>query len=38
LRTLRAPVASIGGAATFDGVLLTDIVAALPSTLGERRR
>jgi uncharacterized membrane protein len=29
LRTLGAPVASIGGAGTFDGVFLTGIVAVL---------
>lgn len=37
LRTLGAPVASIGGAGTFDGVFLTGIVAVLLSGIGERR-
>ena len=37
LQTLGAPVASIGGAGTFDGVFLTGIVAVLLSALGERR-
>jgi uncharacterized membrane protein len=37
LQTLGAPVASIGGAGTFDGVFLTGIVAVLLSGLGERR-
>jgi len=36
LQTLGAPVASIGGAGTFDGVFLTGIVAVLLSALGER--
>jgi uncharacterized membrane protein len=30
---LGAPVASIGGAGTFDGVFLTGIIAALLATL-----
>jgi uncharacterized membrane protein len=29
LKTLGAPVASIGGAGTFDGIFLTGIVAVL---------
>ncbi len=37
LQTLGAPVASIGGAGTFDGVFLTGIVAVLLAGLGERR-
>jgi uncharacterized membrane protein len=37
LQTLGAPVASIGGAGTFDGVFLTGIVAVLLSALGDRR-
>ena len=37
LRGLGAPVASIGGAGTFDGVFLTGVVAVLLSGLGERR-
>ncbi len=37
LQTLGAPVASIGGAGTFDGVFLTGVVAVLLSGLGERR-
>ena len=37
LQTLGAPVASIGGAGTFDGVFLTGIVAVLLSGLGGRR-
>jgi uncharacterized membrane protein len=37
LQTLGAPVASIGGAGTFDGVFLTGIVAVLLSGIGERR-
>ncbi len=36
LQTLGAPVASIGGAGTFDGVFLTGIVAVLLSALGDR--
>jgi uncharacterized membrane protein len=31
LKTLRAPVASIGGAGTFDGIFLTGILAVLLS-------
>jgi uncharacterized membrane protein len=38
LQTLGAPVASIGGAGTFDGVFLTGVVAVLISGIGERRR
>ncbi len=37
LQTLGAPLASIGGAGTFDGVFLTGVVAVLLSGLGERR-
>ncbi|MGD1037922.1 MAG: DUF1614 domain-containing protein [Roseiarcus sp.] len=37
LQTLGAPVASIGGAGTFDGVFLTGVVAVLLAGLGERR-
>ncbi len=37
LQTLGAPVASIGGAGTFDGVFLTGIVAVLLSGLGGPR-
>jgi uncharacterized membrane protein len=37
LQTLGAPVASIGGAGTFDGVFLTGIVAVLLSAVGERQ-
>jgi uncharacterized membrane protein len=33
LRTLGAPVASIGGAGTFDGVFLTGVIAVLLATL-----
>jgi uncharacterized membrane protein len=38
LQTLGAPVASIGGAGTFDGVFLTGVVAVLIAGIGERRR
>jgi uncharacterized membrane protein len=38
LQTLGAPVASIGGAGTFDGVFLAGVVAVLLSGIGERRR
>jgi uncharacterized membrane protein len=37
LQTLGAPVASIGGAGTFDGVFLAGVVAVLLSGIGERR-
>jgi uncharacterized membrane protein len=37
LQSLGAPVASIGGAGTFDGVFVAGIVAVLLSALGERR-
>jgi uncharacterized membrane protein len=37
LPSLGAPVASIGGAGTFDGVFLTGIVAVLLAGIGERR-
>ena len=36
LRTLGAPVASIGGAGTFDGVFLTGIIAVLLASLVAR--
>ena len=34
LRSLRAPVASIGGAGTFDGIFLTGILAVLLAPIG----
>jgi uncharacterized membrane protein len=37
LQGLRAPVASIGGAGTFDGVFLIGIVAVLIASLSRRR-
>jgi uncharacterized membrane protein len=37
LPSLGAPVASIGGAGTFDGVFLTGIAAVLLAGIGERR-
>ena len=37
LQTLGAPVASIGGAGTFDGVFLAGIAAVLLSGIGQRR-
>ena len=37
LRSLGAPVASIGGAGTFDGVFLAGVVAVLLSGIGQRR-
>jgi uncharacterized membrane protein len=37
LQGLGAPVASIGGAGTFDGVFLAGVVAALLSGVGRRR-
>ena len=33
LQSLGAPVASIGGAGTFDGVFLTGVIAVLLATL-----
>jgi len=37
LQRLGAPVASIGGAGTFDGVFLAGVVAVLLSGVGQRR-
>ena len=37
LQDLGAPVASIGGAGTFDGVFLAGVVAVLLSGIGQRR-
>jgi uncharacterized membrane protein len=37
LQALGAPVASIGGAGTFDGVFLAGVVAVLLSGIGRRR-
>ena len=37
LQNLGAPVASIGGAGTFDGVFLAGVVAVLLSGIGQRR-
>jgi uncharacterized membrane protein len=37
LQNLGAPVASIGGAGTFDGVFLAGVVAVLLSGIGRRR-
>jgi uncharacterized membrane protein len=37
LQELGAPVASIGGAGTFDGVFLAGVVAVLLSGIGQRR-
>jgi uncharacterized membrane protein len=37
LRGLGAPIASIGGAGTFDGVFLTGIVAVLIASLSRQR-
>jgi uncharacterized membrane protein len=37
LQSLGAPVASIGGAGTFDGVFLAGVVAVLLSGIGQRR-
>ena len=37
LQGLGAPVASIGGAGTFDGVFLAGVVAVLLSGIGQRR-
>ena len=36
LQTLGAPVASIGGAGTFDGVFLTGVIAVLLASLVRR--
>jgi uncharacterized membrane protein len=36
LRDLCAPVASIGGAGTFDGIFLSGILAVLLASLGDR--
>jgi uncharacterized membrane protein len=38
LQGLGAPIASIGGAGTFDGVFLTGIVAVLIASLSRQRR
>lgn len=38
IQGLGAPIASIGGAGTFDGVFLTGIIAVLLSSLGGRPR
>jgi uncharacterized membrane protein len=37
LQGLGAPVASIGGAGTFDGVFLAGVVAVLLSGIGQQR-
>jgi uncharacterized membrane protein len=37
LQSIGAPVASIGGAGTFDGVFLAGVVAVLLSGIGQRR-
>jgi uncharacterized membrane protein len=37
LQGLGAPIASIGGAGTFDGVFLTGIVAVLIASLSRQR-
>ena len=37
LRGLGAPIASIGGAGTFDGVFLTGVVAVLIASLSRQR-
>ena len=37
ISSLGAPVASIGGAGTFDGVFLAGVVAVLLSGIGQRR-
>ncbi len=36
LQGLGAPIASIGGAGTFDGIFLTGIVAVLVASLSRR--
>jgi uncharacterized membrane protein len=38
LRSLGAPVASIGGAGTFDGIFLTGVIAVLLASLVVERR
>ena len=38
LRSLGAPVASIGGAGTFDGIFLTGVIAVLLASLVTNRR
>jgi uncharacterized membrane protein len=38
LRALGAPVASIGGAGTFDGIFLTGVIAVLLASLAADRR
>ena len=38
LRSLGAPVASIGGAGTFDGIFLTGVIAVLLASLAADRR
>jgi len=38
LSELNAPIASIGGAGTFDGIFLTGIVAVLIASVPSRRR
>jgi uncharacterized membrane protein len=38
IRRMGAPVASIGGAGTFDGIFLTGILAVLIASLSGRRR
>ena len=38
LRSLGAPVASIGGAGTFDGIFLTGVIAVLLASSGRRSK
>ena len=38
LRSLGAPVASIGGAGTFDGIFLTGVIAVLLASLAVKQR
>jgi len=38
LGELKAPIASIGGAGTFDGIFLTGIAAVLIASIPARRR
>jgi len=38
LQGLGAPIASIGGAGTFDGVFLTGVVAVLIASVSRQRR
>jgi uncharacterized membrane protein len=38
LRGLGAPITSIGGAGTFDGIFLTGILAVLLASLNARSR